>query len=474
MGDVAWMGLVVTAIHILGVVSAIDAVMKARTAQGAIAWAISLITLPYLVLPIYLILGRRRFHGYILARRKGNSEIHQQVQALLPYARKFSTNLPEDLRHYEVLEYLAGMPFTEGNDTQLLVNGDAAFEAMFAAIDGAKTYVLVQFFIIRDDRLGLELKRRLKAKAAQGVRVYLLYDPIGCHALSKRWIDGLREGGVIVSDFTTTRGSNRFQIIFRNHRKVVIADGQCAFVGGLNVGDEYMGRSARFGPWRDTALKITGPAVHAVQIGFLEDFYQATRTLPTLNWRPQVAPSGDRKVLVLPTGPADELESCGMFFMHCINTAQFRLWICSPYFVPDSAALHALQLAALRGVDVRIMLPEKPDHLLVALSAFSYLSQAKKAGIKFFRYQPGFLHQKVMLVDDEVAVVGTANMDNRSFRLNFELSVMVVDRSFALEIESMLVADFEQCREVDAQDYERGSFPFKLAVAVARLLAPMQ
>ena len=181
----------------------------------------------------------------------------------------------------------------------------------------------------------------------------------------------------------------------------------------------------------------------------------------------------DRRVLVLPTGPADEQETCNLMFLEAINTARRRIWIVSPYFVPDMDIIHALQLAAMRGVDVRIMLPAKADHMLVFLASFSYLDQLALPGIQFLRYGPGFLHQKVMLVDEDVAMVGTANADNRSFRLNFEISIVVYGTEFAKEVEWMLKEDFTNCREAGADDYRNAHPGFRFAVRIARLLSPI-
>jgi cardiolipin synthase len=241
------------------------------------------------------------------------------------------------------------------------------------------------------------------------------------------------------------------------------------------VGDEYMGRDKKFGHWRDTHLELTGPAVAGVQLAFAEDWYWSTSGGHVhAKWEVERAAEPGQTVLVLPTGPADELESCQLFFNHAIHSANKRLWIASPYFVPDQDVMAALKLAALRGVDVRIMLPNVADHLLVYLSSFWFIADAEPAGVKFFRYAPGFLHQKVLLVDDDFAAVGTANLDNRSFRLNFEITIAAADTKFAADVAEMLGRDFTQCRQVDADDFQRRSFWFRLAVKAARLLSPIQ
>jgi cardiolipin synthase len=209
-------------------------------------------------------------------------------------------------------------------------------------------------------------------------------------------------------------------------------------------------------------------------MSFLEDWYWATHENPPLDWVPRPAPQSNQTTLVLPTGPGDDLETCGLFFVQMINSAQDRLWIASPYFVPDSQVIAALQLASLRGVDVRIMLPEHPDHLLIYLSSFSFLEETDKADVKVYRYQPGFMHHKVILVDDRLAAVGTANLDNRSFRLNFEISVLVDDPQFARQVAQMLTSDFERCKPAKPEDLLQRPFWFRVAVRLARLTAPLQ
>ncbi|WP_339641527.1 cardiolipin synthase [uncultured Porticoccus sp.] len=460
---------------ILGTALAIEAIFKARTTQGAIAWSLGLIFLPPLVVPVYLLFGQRRFYGYVEARRKGDLEIQRIAQKLLSeMTQDFS--LPGDApAAVQLLEQLALMPFTRGNRVSLLINGEQIFERIFAAIDGAEDYILVQFYIVRDDRLGNELLQRLAAKARQGVRVYFLFDAIGSFKLTRRYLRVCRDAGITIESFRTWRWRKRrrFQINFRNHRKVVVVDGRCAFVGGANLGDEYRHHHLRLKPWRDTHVQLEGPAVKGTQVSFLEDWYWATGDVPAMNWHPESMPN-DQQVLVLPSGPADLLDSCQLMFLHAINSARERIWIVSPYFVPDESISNALKLAALRGVDVRLMLPGITDNRLVQLSSYAALMDMQYAGIQAFQYQRGFLHQKVVLVDSDRAYVGTANFDNRSFHLNFEITLMVRDWAFAREVETMLLDDFSGCRPLTVESLEKRSLIFLLLTKLARLFSPIQ
>jgi cardiolipin synthase len=467
-------GIVALCLHIAGLVAAAHALLYSRTPQGSIAWAIFLVMFPYLTLPAYLIFGRGKFQGYVRARRAGDSQIDHIARSLEKKMRLFRVRTDEVDPNYHALERLAKMPFTSHNDANLLIDGQNAFDAMFAGIDSAEQYILVQFYIIRDDEIGRELQSRLAKKARDGVRVYVLYDEIGSYYLSKSYRRELAEAGVVILPFRTSRGlRNRFQINFRNHRKIVLVDGRVAYVGGMNVGDEYLGRSTRFGPWRDTQVEVTGPVVQAIQFSFLEDWHWATGTVPELDWAPAPAVGENQNALMLASGPADDVEACELFFVHAINAARRRIWIASPYFVPDSPLLAALQLAVLRGVDVRVMLPERPDHKLVYLAAFSFIEDVEPAGVKFYRYEPGFMHHKVILVDDDLAAVGTANFDNRSTRLNFELMLLFADEPFAAQVATMLKNDFARCRLDTAENYAARGFWFHVAVRAARLMAPL-
>ena len=462
--------------HLLGLLSIVNAITDARTPQGSIAWVIFLISCPYIALPAYWLLGRSRFHGYVSARRSEDEQTQNKLNQVRKQLAPFHSPRAETSASGHAAEKLADLPFLEGNRVQLLIDGADTFNDILNGIDAATSYILFQFFIVHDDDIGRAVKDRLVARAKAGVKVYFLYDEVGSQKLSKRYRSDLSEAGVEVVPFNTRKGvRNRFQLNFRNHRKVVVVDGLSSWIGGHNVGDEYLGRDPKFGHWRDTHIRIEGPAIMPIQLSFAEDWYWATEApLPDLQWTPTPAEGGDKAALVIPSGPADEFETAALMFHHAINSASKRLWIASPYFVPDDAIVAALQLATLRGVDVRILIPDKPDHLLVYLSAFAYFEQVGRAGVRFFRYANGFLHQKVMLIDDEVATVGTANFDNRSFRLNFEITGIIADEDFAKEIEHMLEDDFAHAREMTQADVENHPFWFKFAIRLARLTAPVQ
>lgn len=471
-----FIALFIIAAHVAGLLTSVHAVLETRTSQGAIAWTVSLSTVPYVALPAYLVFGRTKFNGYVKKRQDTIEDTNPLVREVIENIQSEGFIDAELSITSRLVQRLAKLPATTGNDAELLLNGVEIFRSIFAGIENSRNYLLVQFYIVRDDEVGRELQRLLLDAADRGVRIYFLYDEIGCYRLPRAYLDRLRKAGIRVYAFNTTQGrANRFQINFRNHRKIVVADGISAWVGGANVGDEYVGRHPRLTPWVDTMVKITGPVVQLVQVSFLEDWYWASGELLKLDWRPKATQSGASKtMLVLPTGPADRFETCALYFLNAINSAKNRIWIASPYFVPDEQIISALQLAAMRGVDVRILVPEDCDQVLVNLSGWSYVPSLEKAGVKVYRHGKGFLHYKAMLVDNGTSAIGTANFDNRSFRLNFELILEIKDAEFALQIEKMFLRDFHDSRIASARELEMKSFPFRLAVKFARLLAPIQ
>jgi len=459
----------------VGLISAAHAVMKARTPQSSVAWGVGLISFPYLAIPLYWLIGSSGFGIYSARLREAESQHHELAHQIRTAIDQFKGRLePDEAPTQAFLERLTRLPMTQGNQIDLLVDGKATFDAILADIEEAQRYVAVQFFIVRDDGLGQRLKAALIRKARAGVRVYFLCDAIGSHHLSAAYVRELSEAGVEFHFFKPdVGGPSRFRINFRNHRKIVVVDGRVAFVGGHNVGDEYLGKSPRFGHWRDTHVQVAGPAVMAIQLTFLVDWYWMTGRIAEFDWIPVASPRSRAHIISLASGPNSQIESCRLFMVHAVNTAQRRVWMASPYFVPDEGFVQALQMAALRGVDVRIMLPKHPDHRTVYLASFSYLQDLIPHGVKIYRYTEGFLHEKVILVDDRWASVGTANVDNRSFRLNFELSVLAFDTPFCHDVARMFEDDFTHCelQRADACE-ERGLF-FRLVVRLCRLFAPL-
>lgn len=462
--------------HALGLATSIAALMSTRTAQGTVAWLLALNTLPWVAVPAYWVLGRRRFEGYLVARRHEDAKVRTVLGEKMARLEPFRFTLDDDRGGgLKAMEALAALPALRGNEVELLVDGQAIFRSMFEGIERARDYLLVQFYIVKDDGIGRELKDRLIERARDGVRIHFLYDEVGSYGLPDRYIRDMREAGIEASAFHSTQGrGNRFQLNFRNHRKVLVVDGKEGWLGGINLGDEYLGRDPGLGHLRETHLRIGGPAVLGLQLCFVEDWRWATKEVPELRWEPVRAPEGgDVPVLIIPSGPADPVETGSLMVQHAAHSAWERLWLSTPYFVPDGGVLAALRLAALRGVDVRVLIPQRPDHRTVGLAGYSFMSQLAGSGVTFLRYRKGFLHGKTILFDRAAASVGTLNLDNRSFRLNFEVTALVMDEGFAGEVEAMFLRDFAESVEVTEAEIRRAPFRKQAAARAARLLAPI-
>lgn len=457
--------------YVLAFVCGAREIMNSRTSQGSIAWLLSLLILPFPTTIVYLVFGWKFFDDY------AESQVHS--------GRSWRLARSEDLRivdrgtsdDWPVLRKVAELPFLYGNAANLLVDGEDTFASIFDGIARAREYILVQFYIIRDDDLGQRFADALIERAKAGVRVYVLYDDAGAHALPNSYKERLRDSGISIYSFNHRHPFLRFygltRINYRNHRKNVVVDGVEAWVGGHNVGDEYLGKDPKFGRWRDTHVHVAGPAALACVLMFREDWHWATGKDLVVHYPSEVPTPGDQPVLVMPTGPADKLEDCSIAFTEVIARARERLWIVSPYFVPGIEIQTALYAASLRGVDVRILLPRKPDHMIVWLASYAHADQMVEHGIKVHRYEQGFLHQKVILCDDKIAGVGTVNFDYRSFNINFEVTLWFTHEDMIAKIAAMLETDFAASYLTTERNLKRRNFLFRLLCQGARLFSPI-
>jgi cardiolipin synthase A/B len=447
--------------YIAAAIIAFEAIRRARTPQGAVGWAVFLFAWPVLAVPLYLLFGYARVRTYAEARREAEVALPDGATAALsPDAAKAD--------RLALLRSVALHPVSRGNGMSLLSNAAGAFEEMSAAIDRAEHYVIVQFYTIRSDKIGWRLAETLIRAADRGVRVRVLYDAVGSFFLSRRWRRRLAAAGI---ELRVQRGParplGRFGLNFRNHRKILVVDGTLAFTGGMNVGDEYLG------PWRDTQIALRGPLVAQLQAQFLQDWYWVSgqRLDDELSWSPGEDPS-DMTGLVLGASPTDPHDNGALYFMALAETAKRRLWLATPYFAPDQSVLAALKLAALRGVEVRILTPEVPDRWTPWIAGFAFFDEVTGAGCEIWRYQGEFMHQKAALVDDDIVSIGTMNLDIRSCLLNFETTAVICDTRAAAEVEAMLEADFARSLRLD-RTLDQQPLWLRVAAPVARLLAPL-
>ncbi|WP_147867437.1 cardiolipin synthase [Stieleria maiorica] len=484
---------VLTALELGGLVSAWHAINKVRTSQGAVAWAVGLVALPILVLPLYWVFGRNRFAGY----REAIRVVEQQHKDSVEAARRalYKGKIAAISSTESVLGGLAdilGAPVSHGNRFELLIDGGPFFERLLQQIASAQRYVYAQFYIIRDDELGNQFADALCERARAGCAVRLLYDEIGSVTLSARYLQKLRDGGVDVHAFNTRQGwINRFQLNFRNHRKSLVVDGRRTIVGGLNVGDEYLGRVDWTTRWRDTGLFVDGPVAQTVQAVFAKDYYWATRSdLPEAVWvndsnQRETTDVADEATTASPpehtsgsasgfaTGPTDQLDRATMMFAAAAGCSKHRLWISTPYFVPDETCINALSMALARGIDVRIIVPTQTDQWLAHLAGFYYEELFESIGIPVYRYKDGFLHQKCVLVDDQLVLIGSTNLDNRSLYLNFELMLAADEPKLIRQVAEMLQQDFKDSVRADPRRSRLRPWYVRIGTVLARLFSPV-
>lgn len=461
----------VAAMYLTALICAVREVMNSRTPQGSVAWLLSLFFMPYLTVPLYFVFGWRSFSDY------------SRIQATLGRAerarRADELGLTDhvETRDWPVLSRVAGVPFLAGNKAELLIDGEATFAAIKKAIAEARGIIFFQFFAIHDDGLGRDIADALIARAREGIKVYFLYDDVGSHALPRDFLGRLSEAGVKVCGFNQNHKFLRLlgpmRLNYRNHRKLVVVDYQLAFVGGHNVADQYIGRDTWFGHWRDTHVGVEGPAAVACSLSFVEDWLWASGERIDVPQVGEIPMPGDESVLVMPTGPADKLEECALAFVEAAARARKRFWITTPYLVPSLDVQTALCSAAMRGVDVRVLLPEKRDHWTVWLATHAYEDTLVQRGVKVYRYTDGFMHQKVTLMDDDLVSIGTVNFDNRSFQINFELTLWFTHARTIANVEKMLEADFQNAKLTWPGALQSRSYVFRVLAQGARLLSPI-
>lgn len=432
--------------YIIGVFCACSALLKARTPQGAMAWVISLILFPFVAVPFFLVFGQTKFEGYNVRRRY----MDQQVQKLFHELDPISTSVTATSEEMRLITSTLGNSsqpgFTVKNRVTLLINGKETYASMLKEIENARSYIIFQSYIFREDEIGEQFIKLLIKKAQTSVRVTFIHDNIG-NDISSGLLKRLKDAGVSVGPFNDRILKHKIQINFRNHRKILIVDGKVGFVGGLNIGDDYLGRWPKWGSWRDTHMRIEGPAVLAAQLASAKDWYFSKEEPMDVDWKIHES-DDDAAVMILSTGPADERHTCLLANIALINSAHERLWIANPYFVPPESLVDALILASLRGVDVRILLPSYSDAHIIQLASEVYQERLLDHGIKIFKFDEGFLHQKVMLVDNKFSTIGSANFDCRSMFINFEVTSIVCDSNFTKEVADMLENDFSSAKRI--------------------------
>lgn len=446
------------------------------------AWLLVLYFIPVVGFIIYLVLGQNMHKNRMFRIKEIEDELNSQIKnqsAELKYDIELSEN-DADKGYKELIYYnleTSGVVYTEDNDVTIYTDGHEKFDALIQEMENAKKYIHMQYYIIRDDELFDRIKEVLIRKAAQGVEVRILYDGMGCLEIRKNQWKMLRSKGIETAEFfPPTLKKAHLRINYRNHRKIVVIDGEVGFVGGFNVGREYLGLAKKFGYWRDTHTRITGSAVMGLQIRFLLDWNFAAGKnlfLEEKYFTQQQKKTGDTGIQIISSGPDSKWQSIRDNYVYLISHATDHIYIQTPYFIPDETMLATLKMAAASGVDVRIMIPCKPDHPFVYWATYSYIGDMLRAGATCYTYDNGFLHTKGMCVDGKVCSYGTANFDIRSFKLNFEVNAVIYNKKVTRQFEEIFLKDIEKSTKITPHKYANRSLVIRVKEQFSRLLSPI-
>lgn len=445
--------------------------MTKKEASSAIAWCLVVFMLPILGPLFFVIFGYQHVHRPLRRKREHRKHFHARDAGS---GREAGTS--EDQGPMATLARRFGAsPVIDGNRVELFHDGTLAFKGLLEAIGAARHHIHLEYFIIQPDSACDALFLRLIERARAGVEVRLLYDAMGSRRLKKRHLRGLTDAGVRSSVFLPLNPlRRRIQVNMRNHRKIAVIDGEVAFTGGLNVGQEYLGLVDRFGYWRDSQVRVEGPAVRALQRIFIEDWdFASGETLNGPAYLPGLAQAGAHAVQVIASGPDRDLNGIRELYFAAILQARKRLWIASPYFVPDSGVRDALCLAAYRGVDVRLLGQHHPDKWIPYFAGRYYWADILAAGGRVYQYTNGMMHSKVILVDEECASVGSANLDNRSLHLNFEVNCLFYSRELVHALSRAMEIDFGRSIELDWPVYQKRPLAGRVIENGCRLLSPL-
>ena len=448
--------------------------LRRKDPAATFAWILVLLFVPVLGVVLFWFLGRDRVRRPVRERIIGGADLRGRITQRL--SGQFDHALLERALDQQPLEQrgvmrlaakLGKMEIVAGNDAQVLVGAPATYAALLDAIERATDHVHLEYYIFRADRSGKRLIEALERAAARGVRVRLLYDGYGSVGLRRHLKGVLAAGGYARPFFPLSVLRRAWTVNLRNHRKLVVVDGRLGFTGGINVGDMFL-------EWRDVHLRLEGPVVAELQAMFAADWDLATRfDLSDPAFFPVLEARGDAVAQVFGSGPDESLEAIHKLYFAAIASARRRVVLATPYFVPDKAMSVALQTAALRGVDVHLIVPARSNHRVTFHAGRSFYDELLAAGVAIHEYEAGMLHTKAMVVDDRFGTVGTFNLDSRSFRLNFELVAVLYDEASVERLAALLAEDLEASRRVELEGWRQRSLSTRIKEGFARLLSPL-
>ena len=471
VGDILFLSYLILS-YIAGALISMNIILENRDPAKTMTWLLIFILLPGIGIMIYAVFGRNIRKRKMLKTQKLATDIKdknlfenlKEIEELVTLEQKSIKNNiilndieSEDSAKKSVIRLLLNtgiFPFTTNNNIEVYIDGNQKFEKL-----------------IKD------IKNALIEKAKQGVEVRILYDDVGCWRFwfNRNFFKEMRRHNIQIEPFIP----NKFPILggklnYRNHRKIAVIDGSIGYTGGINIGDEYLGMNKKFGYWRDTHIRVEGTAVYMLQMVFLTDWYYTTKEiLLTKRFFPKIGYCGDSMVQVVASGPDSDWEAIHYAYFSAICQAKKSIYIETPYFIPDESLLKALNTAALSGIDVRIIFPKIADHKIVNTASYSYFNDILKSGGKVYLYTKGFIHSKVIIIDDKIASTGSANMDLRSFMLNFEINAFIYDKQVIDVMTKDFLEDMNNSEELNIKDFNNRSMTQKLKESIARLFSPI-
>lgn len=456
--------------------------LERKNPQSTYAWLLLLWMIPAAGFVLYLFFSqnltrRKIFKLSSTERALTNTMIQQQKRDLtLDAVEKADLSWEKYGDMIQFHQNLSDAIYTDDNQVKIFTDGEEKFNALLEDIDQAEDHIHIQYFIFKSSYLADRIMSALKKKAMEGVEVRLLFDDMGAILLKRIDFEDLKNSGVKVARFFASRIKYiNLKANYRNHRKIAVIDGKVGYIGGFNVGDEYLGLNPKMGYWRDTHLRLEGAAVYELQVRFFMDWRASHAEELTLdaNYLPEMESKGNVGMQIVSSGPDDLNEQIKQGYLKMIHAAKSYIFIQTPYFVPDPSILEALKIAAQSGVDVRIMIPNKPDHVFVYWATFSYVGDLLGYGAKIYIYDSGFLHAKTIVVDDQIASVGTCNFDIRSFSLNFEVNAFIYDYDTCYKLKEIFIDDMKKSIRINESLYQRRPLVIKVKESISRLFSPI-
>lgn len=463
--------------YVISILSAISLIFIERKEPTTTwAWLLILFVLPGVGFIIYLIFGQNLSRQKIFREKKVIDEKKSRV-LMEKFKEEKEKGASSEFMELVRMNYThSGALYTGGNSLTTFIDGERKFEALINDIRDAKEFIHIEYYIFRMDNLGKTLIDELSKKVQDGVEVRFVVDAMGSKSIRNKDIKYIRSLGIKFHIFFPGISPYvNIRLNFRNHRKIVVIDGEVGYVGGFNVGDEYVNKGDQFDYWRDTHIRIKGKAVNELNKRFILDWdYASEGELKNYDkYFKLQEDSGNIGIQIVSSGPDHKEEYIKNAYMKIINNAKESVYIQTPYLVPDEPMKEALKIAALSGIDVRIMVPDKPDHFFMKWILSANMGELMEWGVKFYTYQKGFIHSKTIVSDGKVCSIGTANLDIRSFQLNFEINAIIYDDKFSKEQENIFIKDIEDCKLVTMDEYENRSRALKIKEALIRLVAPI-